>query len=234
MARIPRRARRITFAGTTYAQDAAVRNHWAQSVKNHPDEAAQLLRAAAIDYQRSNDDANALQCLRKTQEFSPVPRRRWNSAAMWRLSFTDEDPERGLQEAIDLMSRWDESQPEESLADACLLWGLLLSRRLTLRTRHAGGALPPAARWEPLPHLILAALLRPQASYSKAHLAEALGDADLYWPALRSALAATHLRAEDDWLQYVAVMAAVNWYGTVDDGVRKRMERLREAPEYAA
>jgi hypothetical protein len=214
------RTARYDPSQTTYAQDARV-SEIAADFADSPSEAAQHLRAAATAHRLADDRFSSVRCLREAVHLADDPAAVMDLVeALWSLSFVaqaDVDSESLVAEGLDVMAAYEGHHAEEDLATACLMWGLLLSRRDAV-TPDPG---PPAMCWRPIPHLLLATLLDPQASYSWGHLAWACVEADLRWPAAWAASQAVQLLAEDDWLREALVVSQVNWSGELDDDLRK-------------
>jgi hypothetical protein len=215
--------------GTTYLQDARLKELWAGRVDDQA-EAARLLSSAAADYRQGSELSGAVRCLRVLVKREPGSRSALElTDALWASSFGTEAAT-GLEyvnEGLQLLGALEGQHPQDSLARACLLWGLLLVRLDTLAVNEEH--IRADERWRPLPHLLLAALLDPEAPYSWAHLAWACTDADLRWPAAWASRSALALMPEDSWLLETGVAAEINWGGAITD--EALLQWLRSVPE---
>ena len=227
-AQVVDRAQSYSALRTQYAQDARLRELWAEAVDDQA-ESARLLRDAANDHRQASNLASAVRCLRGAYEKQQDSTNGLELAdALWASSFAvdgNADPVACVNEGLNLMGSLEGRHPEASLARTTLLWGLLLVRRDALTP--AEPPLRPDQRWRPLPHLLLASMLEPDASYSWAHLALSFADAELRWPALRAGRMAFMLLPDDDWVMETLLVSEVNWSGCLTDELR---EWLRDVP----
>ena len=213
---------------TDYAQDARLRELWA-AVVDEPAEVAGLLRAAAADHRQAEDLAAAVRCLRSAYGIEPGPSSGLELAdGLWSSSFgaPDAEAEKFVEEGLGLMGSLEGQHPPEGVAQAGLMWGLLLARADTLAS--SDRVVRPDQRWRALPHLLLATQLEPDAPYAWAHLAWTCVDADLRWPAAWAARRAIEIRPDDDWLRETCLVSEINWAGVIPERLR---EWLRDAPE---
>jgi hypothetical protein len=211
---------------TEHAQDAHLRELWAEAVDDQA-ESARLLREAGNDHRRASDLSNAVRCLRGAYEKQQDSTNGLELAdALWASSFSVEnaDPVAYVNDGLSLMGSLEGKHPEASLARTSLLWGLLLARRDALTSVEP--PLRPDQRWRALPHLLLASMLEPDAPYSWAHLAWALGDAELRWPALRAGRMAFTLLQDDDWVMETLLVSEVNWSGRLTDDLRSWLRQV--------
>lgn len=230
---VNRRAAAFAAQRTSFAQDARLRELWAGAAAS-PAEQAERLRAAATDFRRADDQPNEERCLRLAYERQPTSTYGLDLVeTLWTLSFADpQDQARSrVDEAKEVLLRLEGEHPTSSLGRACLLWGLLLTRAddLPIGERRERAE----RRWLPLPHLLVSALLAPEASYRWAHLSLALGEARLTWPATWASRRASELRPDDPWLQETRVVAEANWSGTVDTDQRVWLRARSSEPSDA-
>ncbi|GAA4351182.1 hypothetical protein GCM10023145_14990 [Angustibacter luteus] len=211
---------------TTYAQDARLRELWGGAADD-PDEALSLLRAAASDYRNADDMPAAVRCLRAVRDRDPDARSGLELVdALWAASFatTPEVGDKLVAEGLALMGALEGQHGPDAIGRASLVWGLLLARADAMAA--ADHPVRTSQRWRPLPHLLLAALLDTEASYTWAHLAWACVDADLQWPAAWSGRRALDLRPGDNWLIETRVVSETNWCGVLDDDLRDWLQQV--------
>jgi len=237
-AEIPRLAGTYTASSlTTYAQDGRLRELWAGAVDDAQESVA-LLRDAASDYRRADDMSSAVRCLRAARERDPGPTSGLDLAdALWGSSFGQAPAVSGemLAEALALMGGLEGRHAPDTIGRACLVWGLLLAR--TDAVADAEQPVRASLRWRALPHLLLASMLDTDAPYTWAHLAWALTDADLRWPAAWSGRRALDQLPNDDWLIETCVVSETNWGGVLNDDAREWLRTVTSdvmAPGWAA
>ncbi len=207
--------------GTSFAQDGRVHELWATAAGSADETASHLLDAAAR-YRNAGDQSAVLRTLRQSYRHSLDPETGLQLVdALWVASYDKSEGSTAdlIAEGLDLMTVIERQLPSSALASACLHWGLLLARRAS--ATDAG-----TTTWEAVPHLALAVLLAPKESYSWAHLAWALSDADLWWPAARAAEHALHEGTRDNWLMETGVVTHLNWFADVSGELDEWLENV--------
>jgi tetratricopeptide (TPR) repeat protein len=144
----------------------------------------------------------------------------------WVASFTAE--EQGREEAhahitqgLAALDYCSQDQEPSERAHSAYMRGLLLARAAQTAERATR-----RDRWAALTWLLVAALDDPGHSYRAAHLAAALGSAQLYRPAAFYADRALSLTPDDEWIQELVIVMRLSWRGTLDADTRRILNRF--------
>jgi len=228
------RPEQLPLRGMTQFQNGALAELVAQACRDTQrlDDAAEFFQAAVRYYESAEEPDRALEARRALIDIHPTSERSLQLAEhYWVASFRAE--ERGLEavtatvgqglDTLDALDNRIEDQEPTDRIHGAYLRGLFLTRtpqdERSREVRH----------WA-LPWLLAAALGNPNHSYRAAHLAWALGDADLYRPALYYADRALDLADNDPWVQQTAIIMRFSWYGTFDPETIRLLDKIDNLP----
>lgn len=226
------RPEQLPLSETTSLQNAALAELVGAACRDagRLDDATAFFEAAIDFYNRADqpnralDAQQALTLIRPTSASSlELAEKRW-AAAVKAQSQGPEAVSRAIQQGLAILDGLEERALDENPGDriqSAYLRGLLLTQA-TL----ADDSQSWKDRWVPLPWLQVAALDDAHDFYRVGHLAVALMQVTLFRPALHYAALALNLADNDRWVQEVAILSRLTWYGALDADTHRLIDGI--------